>query len=369
MLVIAGDSVRPFKKNNIKVCKTLSFGKLKIPYRILGARRMCVLHDWLVAKQLPMLHDKIDIIHVWPLAALRTMRVAKKLNIPVALERCNAHTRFAYKVVNGECERIGVPLPANHEHTYNSKILELEEREYQAADGILCPSDFVVKTFLDEGFAKDKLFRFIYGVDENVFYPSYNRDTKEGPLKMIYVGVAAVRKGLHYALEAWLQSTASQKGKFLIVGGFIPEYEKKLAPFLNHSSIEVLGHRNDVAELMRECDLFILPSIEEGFGLVCTEAMASGCVPLVSDACTDLCKHMNNSLVHSVGDVDMITYHINLLQRDRELLQKLKSQGIQSVPSLTWSAAGHSIMNAYKKIITLHQKKTEQSILSNNISK
>src|SRR5208282_1875306 len=109
--------------------------------------------------------------------------------------------------------------------------------------------------------------------------------------EMIFVGICAVRKGLHFALEAWLKSSASKNGRFLIAGDFLPAYHAKLAPMLAHPSIKVLGHRNDIPELMRESDVFVLPSIEEGFGLVCTEAMASGCVPLISEACTDVCRN------------------------------------------------------------------------------
>lgn len=312
---------------------------------------MCILHDWLVARKLPALRGKIDIIHAWPLAALHTIRAAKKLGIPVALERCNAHTRFAYNVVQKECDRIGVPLPADHEHAFNEKILRLEEAEYQEADALLCPSDFVVKTFVDQGFSKDRLVRFIYGVDEKQFYPDPHYQAPKRGLKMIYVGVAAVRKGLHFALEAWLKSHASKEGEFIIVGGFLPEYRDKLSSLLAHPSVKVLGHRNDVPQLMRQSDLFILPSIEEGFGLVCTEAMASGCVPLVSDACTDLCQHAQDSLVHAVADVDALTQHITTLHENRALLAQLRAACLQKIPDLTWSAAGRSLVKAYREII------------------
>ena len=73
------------------------------------------------------------------------------------LERPNAHTRFAYEAVRAECERLGVALPADHEHAYNADTLRLEEEEYALADRLLCPSDFVLQTFLDEGFAPDQL--------------------------------------------------------------------------------------------------------------------------------------------------------------------------------------------------------------------
>src|SRR6202008_4520728 len=201
------------------------------------------------------------------------------------------------EVVQKECDRLGISLPPDHEHAYDVKKLWKEEEEYRLATRLLCPTDFVVKTFLDKGFSRDQLVRHIYGYDEKVYYPSgEERDPKHG-LTMISVGVCAVRKGLHFALEAWLRSPASKDGTFLIAGEFLPSYQAKLSPLLAQPSVRVLGHRRDVPELMRSADILVLPSIEEGFGLVCTDAMGSLCVPLVSEACTDLCRHMENSLV------------------------------------------------------------------------
>ena len=357
LLVLTGDSVRPFNRP-VRVETTLARGKLRLPYRILGARRMCMLHDWLVARQLPRLRDRIDVIHAWPLGSLRTIRAAKRLGIPVALERCNAHTRFAYEVVQQECERIGVPLPPGHEHAFDPAILRLEEAEYNETDGLLCPSDFTAKTFADRGYPKEKLVRFIYGVDEKMFHPNPAPRPAGAGLKIIFVGVAAVRKGLHFALDAWLKSEACRDGQFLIAGDFIPAYREKLAPQLAHPSVQALGHRRDVPALMRDCDAFIMPSIEEGFGLVCTEAMASGCVPLVSDACTDVCRHQVNSLVHAVGDVPAMIEHLNLLHRDRSTLIRLRQQGLDDLPTYTWAAAGHSLITAYRKVIALQRGTT-----------
>ena len=60
---------------------------------------------------------------------------------------------------------------------------------------------------------------------------------------MVIVGGAAVRKGQHVAVEAWLRSSASEQGKLLIVGGFVPAYRERIAPLLAHPRVEVLGHR------------------------------------------------------------------------------------------------------------------------------
>jgi glycosyltransferase involved in cell wall biosynthesis len=323
---------------------------VRIPYRLLGQLRALIVHDRIVARRLPSLAGEIDVVHTWPLGALETLKVARRLGITTVLERPNAHTRFAYEVVRDECARIGVPLPADHEHAYNETILAREEAEYELADRLLCPSEFVVKTFLDQGVARERLVRHIYGYDDGRFHPPGQPRPADAPLTMLYVGVAAVRKGLHYALDAWLRSPASERGRFLIAGEVLPAYGERLADQLAHPSVEVLGHRDDIPELMRQSDVFILPSIEEGFGLVCTEAVGSGCVPLVSDACTDECRHLENALVHRVGDVAAIARHITAVHEDRALLARLREGCLRSAPELTWKVAGERLVDAYREV-------------------
>ncbi|HTZ95280.1 MAG TPA: glycosyltransferase family 4 protein [Terriglobales bacterium] len=341
--------------DGVQVSPTLARGKLRLPYRIVGTMRACALHDRVVARRLKKLVGKVDIIHAWPLGALETVKTAKQLGIPTVLERCNAHTGFAMEVVQQECDRLGIVLPPDHEHAYNAEKLHKEEEEYRLATRLLCPSDFVVKTYVDKGYPLKQLARHTYGYDEKVYYPSNEpRDPKRG-LTMISVGVCAVRKGLHYALEAWLKSPASKDGMFLIAGGFLPAYQEKLASMLAHPSVKVLGHRDDVPELLRNSDILVLPSIEEGFGLVIAEAMGSGCVPLASEACSEICDHMNTGLMHRVGDVEALTQHVTMLHEDRALLERLRTNALKAAPGVTWTAAGRVLLDVYRETIAAHR--------------
>ncbi|MDE3178647.1 MAG: glycosyltransferase family 4 protein [Acidobacteriota bacterium] len=337
--------------DGVRVRPTLSWRKLRISYKLVGSLRACALHDWIVSRRIEKLAGEIDIVHTWPLGALQTLKTAASLGIPTVLERPNANTRFAMEVVQQECQRLGVSLPPGHEHAYNAEKLRKEEEEYRLATRLLCPSDFVVKTFLDKGYAKEKLARHIYGFDEKVYNLSPKPRDPKRPFTMLFVGVCAVRKGVHYALEAWLKSPASEDGQFLIAGEFLPAYQKKLAAMLARPSVHVLGHRNDVPELMRKSDILVLPSIEEGFGLVITEAMGSGCVPLASDACTEFCKHMETGLMHRVGDVAALTQHITMLHKDRALLASLRAASLKIVPEITWTAAGERLLQVYRETI------------------
>jgi len=137
----------------------------------------------------------------------------------------------------------------------------------------------------------------------------------------------------------------------MIAGGFVPGYAEKLASMLSHPSVHVLGHRTDVPELMRQSDILVLSSLEEGSALVTSEARGSGCVLLVSEAAGAICEHMENALIHRVGDVSTLSQHINLLQEDRQLLQRLRAASLRLVPEITWNAAGVKLLDVYREVI------------------
>ena len=349
VLVFPGVLHRPLPAG-VRVRPTLSRGKLRIPYKLLGRLGACGLHDWIVARRLPALAGKIDLIHAFPLGALRTLRMAKRLGIPTVLERCNAHTEYAYRIVREECARLGLQMPRGHEHDFNARVLKHEEAEYGAADHLFCPSEFVAGTFLKRGFSAGRLARFQYGCDSRCQPPVSPRDAKQG-LTVLFAAGCAPRKGLHYALEAWLKSSAHEKGTFLVVGEFIPGYAEKLAPLLAHPSVKRLGFRKDLPDVMRSSDILILPSIEEGSALVTYDARVSGCVLLVSDASGAVCQNGENALVHSVGDVPALAGHLTALDRDRGLLERLRTSSLKTAGDLSWSAAGVKMLAEYRRIL------------------
>ena len=335
----------------IRVWPTLSRGKLRIPYSVLGNFRSYKLHDWIVARRLRKMAGEFDIVHGFALGSLETLRVAKKLGIPTVLERSNAHTRFAYEVVEKECEKLGIEMPQSHSHAFNAEVLRREEEEYEAADYLFCPSEFVAKTFEDRGFSPEKLVRFQYGFDENSCFPTTApREDKPG-LTVLFAAACAPRKGLHYALDAWLKSSASCDGKFLIVGDFIPGYAEKLSTQLSHPSVRLLGFRKDLADIMRTSDVLVLPSIEEGSALVTYDGRGAGCVLLVSDSTGAVCDHEKNALVHQTGDIETLANQLSRVHEDRDYLARLRAASLDSSAELTWSAAGRQMLDAYRKIM------------------
>ena len=98
------------------------------------------------------------------------------------------------------------------------------------------------------------------------------------------VGTLRWEKGHRFLLEAWQQldqqSHLSPKHHLLIIGdGPLRSELESLAS--NLPNVHFLGSVSDIRSALRCLDLFVLPSINEGFGIAIIEAMAAG-VPVIS---------------------------------------------------------------------------------------
>ncbi|MHC4543147.1 MAG: glycosyltransferase family 4 protein [Planctomycetota bacterium] len=342
--------------NGLDVLKeTLQPLGIKLPIRVIGKRRSKALHDEIVAKAIRRIHkkSKIDVVHCWPSGALETLRTAKELEIKTVLERLSAHTRYVYEVTKRECEKLAVRLKKTHYAAYNQAALLRQESEFALADKLLCPSEFVVRTFLEKGHRKEQLARHRYGYDPTAFYLGRPRSTRGNNrlFTVAYIGECNPLKGLHFALKAWAESDASKNGKFYICGRFVSGYKQSLKQFLIHPSVEYLGFMRNPAEVMCKSDVLILPSLAEGSALVTYEARACGCVLLVSEASGAYCTHMHDALVHKEGDVDCLREHIDMLASDRSFYLGLKNNSLAGLGELTWEKAAETLVNVYHETI------------------
>jgi glycosyltransferase involved in cell wall biosynthesis len=336
-----------------EVVTTLTVAGRRVPHRAVGRRRAYRHHDRRVAKALRRLEGRVDIVHCWPRATVETATAARETGVASVREAPNTHTAYAYERVAAETERLGLEQPAGHSHTVDEEALALEEREYAAVDLVAVPSEFSRRTFLERGIPPERLGLHQYGFDPTRFPPPAEESRNGGPagLRALFAGSAEPRKGLHYALRAWVDSGAAAQGTFTICGGFYPGYDALLAEWLDHPSVTVEGFVPDVGTVMRQSDVLVLPTVEEGSALVTYEAQASGCVPVVSDAAGARCEHMEDGLVHEAGDVAALTEHLGLLDRDPELLARLRSRTLARRDELTWEQGGRDLEGIYRRLL------------------
>lgn len=332
---------------------TLQLGRLRVPHRAIGRDRAYEYHDIVAARAVRRIRP--DVVHGWPLASLRTFDAAHDVGAAAIREAPNTHTAHAFEVVAEECAALGIPVPPLSPHAFHAGHLRREEQEWEAATGILVPSDEAASTFAERGFASERLLRHRYG-HRIAAGAAPARTTSTDPLRAIYLGRVEPRKGLHHALRAWAGSTASRNGTFTVYGALSRDYHnysEYLAPLLEAPGVRMEGFTSDPAAAMATADVLVLPSVEEGSALVTYEAQALGCVPLVSRQAGAVLEHGRQGLVFEARDVDALRGHLDLVDRDRDVLAGLAANSLAAAPDLTWERANRAVEAAYGTALRL----------------
>jgi glycosyltransferase involved in cell wall biosynthesis len=110
-------------------------------------------------------------------------------------------------------------------------------------------------------------------------------EAAEGEFAVLFAGAPGLRKGIPYLLEAF--SNLKHPRKILSIAGYIQEDLKGVLGRLPREGVTFLGpiSQGEMVERMSRSHVLVLPSIEDGFGLVMAEAMACGC-PVISSTNT-----------------------------------------------------------------------------------
>ena len=338
----------------VRVTRTLALGPARIPHRALGVDRAYRWHDRVTAQVVSRRADRYDVVHTWPLGAVRTLDAARSAGVLAVREAPNTHTAHAYRVAARLDAELGLQSRAGHSHAYDPARLALEEAEYEAADVVMVASPAVRQTFLDEGVPESRLELHRYGYDPARFGapdpPPPARPPR--PLTICFLGSLEPRKGLHVAVDAWRRSEVGRDGARLIVRGRAhPGYLESIGPIADEEGVDIEDFVADPSELLRSCDALVLPSFEEGSALVTYEAQASGCALLVSSAAGARCDHGDSGLVHEPGDTDALAHHLSLLAAEPETLGAMRSRAVERAASLTWSDAGRELLGVYERRI------------------
>jgi glycosyltransferase involved in cell wall biosynthesis len=186
------------------------------------------------------------------------------------------------------------------------KLGDFDKIVIRRADKIIAVSEFTKKTITSTYHIPSSKIHVVY----NGIYPAlYNcskteiKQTKttynvENMPTILYVGRIEPRKGLVFLLKAFVLLSKDIQCRLVIAGSGNQTLLKKLAEKLRITEkIVFIIDIDDVAlkHLYNACDVFVLPSLLEGFGLTILEAMAAG-KPVVATNVGGIPEIMKNNI-------------------------------------------------------------------------
>ena len=199
------------------------------------------------------------------------------------------------------------------------------------------------------------------GVDTLVFHPFTDGEKLRNLLKkyglpseyLLFVGTLEPRKGIEALITAYEQWGDKEKPPLVLIGkqgwGTLPHLARALRGEIKGIFYPGYSEQEDLPILLSNAQLFIYPSLYEGFGMPVLEAMACG-TPVVCGNCPSF---------YEIGG-DLLTY---CDPRDPETIRETlihtlasppsnetRQKAVQRTKSFTWENTAHKIAEVVKEI-------------------
>lgn len=245
-----------------------------------------VLNPWFgrwAAGQLK--RESWDVIHSWSGVSeeiLKTPCIQARLKL---MMRGSAHIRTQAELLMEEEGRTGARID-----TPSEWIVGRETREYGLVDRVVVLSTFARDSFQAKGVPADKIRLLPLGSDVRRFRPGREviesrcaRILSGARLRVLYVGALMYRKGLHDIAN--IVRRLGEKFDFRFVGPIADEAKQACSELSSQAEFIAKQPQYELPKWYASGDLFMFPTIEDGYAVVLAQAQASGLPILTTPNC------------------------------------------------------------------------------------
>lgn len=215
-------------------------------------------------------------------------------------------------------------LPGRMPQVYWDRLRE----EWDIADLVLVNSQWSAEAITRQGVPARKIITVPLAIDlqhEDLWKPV----NPVGPLKVLWLGSVILRKGIQYLVEA-ARLLQGLNIEFLVVGPVgISHQVVRSFP----SNIKMLGRvtRSQLTEVYQQANLFVIPTISDGFAITQLEAMAHGLPVIATPNCGSVVTHGVDGLIVPARDSQALADAIMKLDADRSYLRSLSEATLLTI--------------------------------------
>ena len=196
------------------------------------------------------------------------------------------------------------------------------------------------KHIVEQDFNVDNVYSLPNCIDLTEVRDYKRKFEAEHPLSILYLGRIEKNKGIDYILEAAkklkgdkVPFTLHLAGKEETQDEYIPQFKSELGESFIYHGV-VFGKMK--YDLLKQCDVFLLPSFYEGLPMSLLETMSYGQVPVVTPvgSIPTVVTDKVNGLYVGVRNSDDIVSSIHHLCTDKALLSRLSLEAQNTIVSL-----------------------------------
>lgn len=222
-------------------------------------------------------------------------------------------------------------------HGYNQTTVRegcyyaLEKLLLRRADAVICPSQPLLELLADSGVSRRRLCLIPNGIELDR-WPFQPRRQRAGAGRLLYVGRLSREKNVSALLDATALLVSRRHAVRLEVAGDGPEHDRlteRIDALGLSAAARLLGHREDVLDLLAAADVLVNPSLAEAMPNSVLEALACGAPVVATDvgATGELVLHEQTGLLTPPGDAEAMAWAVERLLAAPDFAQALAVRG------------------------------------------
>jgi glycosyltransferase involved in cell wall biosynthesis len=240
----------------------------------------------------------------------------------------------------------------NCEYLTSESRIKKDAAEIDSAQKHIVASSFSMKALYYNNVNPLNIFKVPYGVNHDVFKSIKLNHEINKKINILFIGEINQRKGIKQILEA-AKILSDKNFEFNLIGmgmnNHLELYEpyKKYVNFLGLVSFETLLGQ------LKSSDVFIFPSLGEGFGLVLLEALSSGLPVICSRNCAgpDLIEDGKNGFLIDAGDTSVLVDKILWFDSNRDKLPEMRQYARKSSLKYTWETYEKNVVSGIEMFL------------------
>jgi len=249
-----------------------------------------------------------------------------------------------YMRLEAEAQREGHPLSWRYRLISGGVMLNLLRRACQRADMVLCLNMEEHRFLVDRGWADSNRIHLVANPAPNSFF--LKRNHRDRATQLLFVGQWLRMKGTQYLAEAFKRLYRANPDLRLVCAGTLASAAevRRAFPADIQQSVSVFPRvsKSELFELHRDSDIFVFPTLSEGFSLALIEAMASG-LPIVTTgvgAAPDILQDNQSVVFCPPNQGDALADCVSDLLYDRDRRERLGCNAQRAAekfrPDLVW---------------------------------
>lgn len=241
----------------------------------------------------------------------------------------------------------------------NPDVYKIERDGMEHADHIIAVSELTRRTVIEKyGQSPDKVTAVHNAVDPlspQILALPDRRGVKEKVIT--FLGRITMQKGPEYFVEAAAKVLEKCKDVRFIMAGSGDMMNQMIRLAAKHKiadRIHFTGFMKgeQVYEVFKASDVYVMPSVSEPFGISPLEAMQCGVPSIISyqSGCAEI---LDYAIKVNYWDIDALADAMYALVSYPELHKMLKEEGLREVNSIKWEDAAKKLIDIYKRLLTL----------------